>query len=81
MDARAAVLTDELLRLLAAGGKRIRPALCVYAHRAAGGSDGPPITKAAAALELLHTFALVHDDVMDRTDESRGVESTHVRFA
>ena len=81
MDARAAVLIDELLRLLAAGGKRIRPALCVYAYRAAGGSDGPPITKAAAALELLHTFALVHDDVMDRTDERRGVESTHVRFA
>jgi geranylgeranyl diphosphate synthase type I len=37
--------------------------------------------KAAAALELLHTFALVHDDVMDGTDERRGVEATHVRFA
>jgi geranylgeranyl diphosphate synthase, type I len=81
MDARAAVLVDELLRLIAAGGKRIRPALCVYANLAAGGADGPPITKAAAALELLHTFALVHDDVMDRTDERRGVESTHARFA
>jgi geranylgeranyl diphosphate synthase type I len=81
LDGRTAVLVDELLRLIAAGGKRIRPALCMYAFRAAGGSDGPPIAKAAAALELLHTFALVHDDVMDGADERRGVESTHVRFA
>jgi geranylgeranyl diphosphate synthase type I len=81
MDPEAMVLVDELLRLVAAGGKRIRPALCVWAHRAAGGPEGPPIVKAAAALELLHTFALVHDDVMDGTDERRGVEATHVRFA
>jgi geranylgeranyl diphosphate synthase type I len=81
MDPEAVVLVDELLRLVAAGGKRIRPALCVWAHRAAGGLDAPPIVKAAAALELLHTFALVHDDVMDGTDERRGVEATHVRFA
>jgi geranylgeranyl diphosphate synthase type I len=81
MEPRAAVLVDELLRLIAAGGKRIRPALCFWAYRAAGGADGPAIVNAAAALELLHTFALVHDDVMDRTDERRGVEATHVRFA
>jgi geranylgeranyl diphosphate synthase type I len=81
MDPRAAVLVDELLRLVAAGGKRIRPALCYWAYRAAGAPDRPAIVKAAAALELLHTFALVHDDVMDRSDERRGVEATHVRFA
>jgi geranylgeranyl diphosphate synthase, type I len=81
LDARAAVLVDELHRLIAAGGKRIRPALCMYAFRAAGGSDGPPIANAGAALELLHTFALVHDDVMDGAAERRGVESTHVWFA
>lgn len=81
MDPEAVVLVDELLRLVAAGGKRIRPAMCMWAHRAAGGRDGPAIVRAAAALELLHTFALVHDDVMDRTDERRGVEATHVRFA
>jgi geranylgeranyl diphosphate synthase type I len=81
MDARSAVLVDELLRLIAAGGKRIRPALCIYAYGAAGGVDAPHIIKAAAALELLHTFALVHDDVMDRSDERRGVETTHVRYA
>jgi geranylgeranyl diphosphate synthase type I len=81
MDPAATVLIDELLRLLTAGGKRIRPALCLWAHRAAGGDDGPAIVRAAAALELLHTFALIHDDVMDEADRRRGVPSTHARFA
>ncbi|HXF74182.1 MAG TPA: polyprenyl synthetase family protein [Actinomycetota bacterium] len=81
IDPAAAVLADELLRLVGAGGKRIRPALCYWGHRAAGGRDGEPILRAAAALELLHTFALIHDDVMDRTPTRRGVAATHVRFA
>jgi geranylgeranyl diphosphate synthase type I len=81
LDPRAGVLVEELERLLAAGGKRLRPALCYLGHRAAGGTDGEPILRAAAALELLHTFALVHDDLMDEARERRGVETTHVRFA
>lgn len=81
MDPSAVDLVDEVLRLLDAGGKRIRPALCFWAHVAAGGADGPSIVRAAAALELLHAFALIHDDVMDRTDERRSVPSTHARFA
>lgn len=81
MDATAALLVDELLRLIRAGGKRIRPALCWWAYRAAGGEEGKPILHACAALELLHTSALVHDDVIDRDDERRGVAATHVRFA
>jgi len=81
MDPGAVALVDEVLRLLAAGGKRIRPALCFWSHLAAGGRDRAHIVRAAAALELLHTFAIVHDDVMDRTDERRGVASTHSWFA
>jgi geranylgeranyl diphosphate synthase type I len=81
MDPAAAALVDEVLRLLDAGGKRIRPALCFWAHRAAGGPDGPAIVRASAALELLHTFALIHDDVMDASDQRRGVASTPARHA
>ncbi|HXF36552.1 MAG TPA: polyprenyl synthetase family protein [Actinomycetota bacterium] len=77
----APLLVDELRRLLAAGGKRLRPVLCYWGHRAAGGPDGEPILRAAAALELLHTFALIHDDVMDRSPTRRGVPASHVRFA
>ncbi|HEU4355300.1 MAG TPA: polyprenyl synthetase family protein [Actinomycetota bacterium] len=81
LDPSAAVLVEELERLLAAGGKRLRPAFCYLGYRAAGGAEGEPIVRAAAALELLHTFALVHDDVMDEATERRGVETTQVRFS
>jgi geranylgeranyl diphosphate synthase type I len=80
MDPSAVDLVDELLRLLRAGGKRIRPALCFWAFRAAGGGEEDPIVPVCAALELLHTSALVHDDLMDRDAERRGVDATHVRF-
>ena len=81
MDPAAAALVDELLRLVGAGGKRVRPALCFWAFRAVGGDEGDPIVPVCAALELLHTSALVHDDLMDRDVERRGVATTHVRFA
>ena len=81
MDPSAVAMVDELLRLLGAGGKRVRPALCFWAFRASGGQKDDPIVRVCGALELLHTSALVHDDLMDRDDERRGVASTHVRFA
>jgi len=81
LDPAAADLVDELSRLVSAGGKRIRPAFCYLGFRAARGRDGDPIIRAAAALELFHTFALVHDDVMDGSTERRGVATTQVRFA
>jgi geranylgeranyl diphosphate synthase, type I len=81
LDPAAAVLVDELGRLLAAGGKRLRPAFCYLGFRASGGRDDEPIVWAAAALELLHSFALIHDDVMDGATLRRGSETTGVRFA
>jgi geranylgeranyl diphosphate synthase type I len=80
LDPTAVVLVAELERLVAAGGKRIRPALCAWAHVAAGGALGEPIANACVGLELLHTCAIVHDDVMDGATERRGVPTTHVRF-
>jgi geranylgeranyl diphosphate synthase type I len=65
-----------------AGGKRLRPAFC---HCAFIGAGGDPQDKAAidagAALELVHTFALLHDDVMDGSDRRRGVDAVHHDFA
>src|SRR5436305_11326250 len=55
-----------LRELVDAGGKRFRPAFCHWAFVGAGGdAAATAIDDAGAALELLHTFALVHDDVMD----------------
>ena len=58
-------MVDEVVELTLAGGKRLRPSFCYWGHRGGGGADGPDIVKAALALELLHTFALIHDDIMD----------------
>lgn len=73
----ATEMLDEITRLLGAGGKRLRPAFCYWGHRAAGGRDSAEIARAASSLELLHTFALVHDDIMDRSDERRGLPTTN----
>ncbi|MDP9242103.1 MAG: polyprenyl synthetase family protein [Actinomycetota bacterium] len=72
----AAPLVDEIVRLLRAGGKRIRPTLCYWGYRAAGRPDAEEILRPAAALELLHTFALIHDDVMDEAEARRGVQAS-----
>ena len=72
---------DELARVVRAGGKRLRPLFCFWGYRAAGRDDDEPIVKAAASLELLHTFAIIHDDVMDRSPLRRGQSATHIELA
>ncbi len=73
------VALQELVR---AGGKRLRPAFCYWAFVGAGGDpDDPVVTDIAAAVELLHAFALVHDDVMDGSAVRRGQPTVHERFA
>ena len=70
----------ESIAGLLAGGKRLRPAFCYWGWRGAGGPDCPEIINAAAALELLHAGALVHDDLMDASDTRRGQPSLHRQF-
>lgn len=68
------------LRVLVSGGKRLRPAFCYWAWRGLGGADSDAIVAAASSLELLQACALVHDDVMDRSDTRRGRPSAHRAF-
>ena len=72
-------LSGPMRYALDGGGKRIRPVLCLATAEAAGGraEDALP---AAVAVELVHTFSLVHDDLpsMDDDDERRGRPSAHV---
>ena len=63
------------------GGKRLRPAFAYWGYRGAGGHDCDEVIAAAAALELVQASALIHDDVMDRSDIRRGEPSVHRRFA
>ncbi|WP_042386053.1 polyprenyl synthetase family protein [Streptacidiphilus melanogenes] len=72
---------DFLLDERPTGGKRLRAAFCYWGWRGAGGAaDEPGAVAAAAALELLQASALVHDDLMDRSDTRRGLPSVHRRF-
>jgi geranylgeranyl diphosphate synthase type II len=66
---------------LFAGGKRIRPILCIEAARAVGG-DAAGVEKAACALELVHTYSLIHDDLpaLDNDDLRRGKPTCHKVF-
>jgi geranylgeranyl diphosphate synthase, type II len=74
-------LEDALRYSLESGGKRVRPVLCLAVAEANGASVDDALP-AAAALELVHTFSLVHDDLpaMDDDDERRGRPSAHVAF-
>ena len=63
------------------GGKRLRPAFAYWGYRGAGGVDSDPVVTALAALEFVQASALIHDDLMDRSDTRRGEPAVHRRFA
>ncbi len=73
-------LVDELRRWFAAEGKMLRARFCRLGQAAAGAPPDGDVVQLGAALELLHTFAIVQDDVMDASVVRRGVPTTHVRF-
>lgn len=80
-DAVPRRLAEALRYAVLGGGKRVRPNICLAACTAAGGrrTDAMP---AALAIELLHAYTLVHDDLpcMDDDDERRGQPTVHVKF-
>ncbi|MEO5798465.1 MAG: polyprenyl synthetase family protein [Gemmatimonadales bacterium] len=77
----AAPLGEALAYALRSPGKRVRPALVIAAYRAAGGTS-PAISGVATAVEIVHTYSLVHDDLpcMDDDDLRRGRPTTHRAF-
>lgn len=71
----------SLRGLILSGGKRLRPAFCHWAFVGCGGDPSDPVViDGGAALELLHTFALIHDDVMDGSLRRHGVDAVHVEY-
>jgi geranylgeranyl diphosphate synthase type I len=82
VDARASAPIDALSELIDSGGKRIRPSFCIAGYLAAGGDpEGEGVVAAAAALEVLHTCALIHDDVMDASAQRRGAPTVHTKHS
>ncbi len=74
-------LTEGMRYSLFAGGKRLRPAL-VYASYGIFSDDYDYVTPFAAAIEVIHTYSLIHDDLpaMDNDDMRRGKPSNHIAF-
>lgn len=66
--------------LIAAGGKRLRPLLTVASAGICGYSDGDRHCQLAACVEFIHTATLLHDDVVDASDQRRGKESANAIF-
>ncbi len=79
-------LPDELFQparhAVLSGGKRVRPVLCVAAYRACEGAPGPAVYDLGAAIELIHAYSLMHDDLpcMDDADLRRGQPTPHALF-
>lgn len=75
------ITPETLLRasehLITAGGKKIRPSLALLSSEAVGGDPGDA-AGVAAAIELIHTFSLIHDDIMDDDEIRRGEPAVHV---
>ncbi len=71
----------EVAGLVRASGKRLRPAFVYWGHRATGAEHDEAVLWPAAAVEMLHTFALIHDDVIDRSPMRRSRPAAHEALA
>jgi geranylgeranyl diphosphate synthase type I len=73
-------LGEATAHLLLAGGKRLRPALLLLSADAVRKGSSIDIMPAALALELTHSFTLIHDDIMDSDEVRRGVSTVHTQW-
>lgn len=73
-------LYDPLRYMIEIGGKRIRPRLCLTAYSLFKESFSEEILSPAAAIEVFHSFTLIHDDIMDNADVRRGVPTIHKKW-
>ena len=73
-------LYDPLRYMIAIGGKRIRPRLCLTAYSLFKDEIGQEVLEPAAALEVFHTFTLIHDDIMDKSPMRRGKPSVWTKW-
>ncbi len=74
-------LYDPLRYMIAIGGKRIRPKLCLTTYGIYADQLTPEILEPAAGLEVFHTFTLIHDDIMDRSPLRRGHETVWTKWS
>ena len=73
-------LYDPLRYMIQIGGKRIRPRLCLTAYALYKDEFNEEILTPAAAIEVFHSFTLIHDDIMDKADVRRGVPTVYRKW-
>ena len=78
--AEPAGLYDPLRYMMEIGGKRIRPRLCLSTYSLYKDSFSDEILSPAAALEVFHSFTLIHDDIMDKAPVRRGVPTVYKKW-
>lgn len=71
---------EHVKTMTLAGGKRLRPAFMFYGYLAAGGEDRERLLNTAVAVELIHMFLLIHDDIIDRDALRHGEPTLHERY-
>jgi len=79
LSGQPSILFEAASYLISSGGKRLRPRLLLAFNRMFGG-DRESAVRAAASIEMLHNFTLIHDDIMDKDETRHGVPTTHVKF-
>jgi len=79
LDGEPDLLYEPVRYILFAGGKRLRPVLLLLACELLGGNPFTALN-AAIAVEIFHNFTLVHDDIMDKADMRRGIETIHKKW-
>ena len=75
------IATDAYLDVLSRGGKRIRGALVIAGYEMSGGKNKAMILQAARAIEMIHAYILIIDDITDRSSMRRGGKSAHVALS
>ena len=73
-------LTEMCQYVVASGGKRLRPALCILSYGAVGGEDMITPIKVGAAFEIIHSATLIHDDINDQGEIRRGRKTLHKEY-
>ena len=79
LESEPTLLYQAARHIIEAGGKRLRPYLVLKSCKLVGGREEDALPT-AAALELLHTFTLIHDDIIDEDEKRRGLATVHVEW-
>lgn len=73
-------MVEEIQKMISGGGKRLRPALFYHTYKSCGGLNDDCAVDIASALELFHTFALIHDDILDHSFLRRGLPTIYKKI-